>query len=643
MRDILDELKKGLALLKIEWKEDLAQYKKKFLNTSLAEKKKEGITWYPILLKKSKIGMGERLIVEIERLDVSHPSSFNSGKSISFFTTQEGYQGSENRLNGVINQVKQNTMFVTLQADELPDWMQGNRLGIDLLFDEASYREMEFALKKLISGENKRVEELRDILLGDAQARVNTKFRKENPALNFSQNQACQKILQARDVAIVHGPPGTGKTTTLLAAIQEAVQSNLSVLVCAPSNAAVDLLVEKLVDNGIETLRLGHPARIEEKILNQTLDAKTAFHASFRDLKKLRKETDQYLKLAKQYKRNFGPEERAQRKFLYDHVSKMRDESRQLEDYIRYDIFQQTQVFACTLVGASSYHLKGLSFDVVFIDEAAQGLEAATWIPILKAKKVVLAGDHFQLPPTIKSQTASKEGLAETLFEKVIQRKQSAAHMLQVQYRMPEPIMGFSNSWFYKGNLIADESTKNHFFVSGENPLEWIDTAGSGFSDQLEAESLSTFNPEEARFACRYLNELILKIGMAQFRQQNWNIGLIAPYGAQVRLLKRLIFETYEFPNLKAFADMITIDTVDGFQGQERDLMLISLVRSNEKGEIGFLSDTRRMNVAITRAKRKLVIVGDTSTLAQHAFFDKLLGYFEENNAYRSIWEFDMG
>jgi len=281
-----------------------------------------------------------------------------------------------------------------------------------------------------------------------------------------------------------------------------------------------------------------------------------------------------------------------------------------------------------------------MNFDVVFIDEAAQGLEAATWIPILKAKKVILAGDHCQLPPTIKSQIAAKEGLAETLFEKVIHRKPIAAHMLQVQYRMPEAIMGFSNEWFYEGKLIADESTKSHFFSSEESSLEWIDTAGSGYSDQLEAESLSTFNPEEARFACTYLNDLIKRIGIGQFRQNNWNVGLIAPYGAQVRLLRKLIFETYDFPNLKAFGDMITIDTVDGFQGQERDLMLISLVRSNEKGEIGFLSDTRRMNVALTRAKRKLVIIGDSGTLAQNPFFDGLLKYFEEKNAYRSVWEF---
>jgi superfamily I DNA and/or RNA helicase len=640
MRDILDELKKGLSLLKIEWQEDLAQYKKKFLNTSLAEKKKEGITWYPILLKKSKIGMGERLIVEIERLDSNYPSSFNSGKSVSFFSTQDGYHTPDSRVNGVINQVKQNTMFVTLQVDELPDWMEGNRLGIDLLFDEASYREMEFALKKVISGENKRVLELREILLGDDNPSFGEKIRKSDPKLNFSQNQACEKIANSKDVAIVHGPPGTGKTTTLLAAIQDAVEQNLSVLVCAPSNAAVDLLVEKLVDRGIETLRLGHPARVEEKILNQTLDAKTAFHDSYWDLKKLRKETDQYLKLAKQYKRNFGPEERAQRKLMYDQVSRLREDSKHLEEYIRFDIFHRTKVFASTLVGASSYHLKGMNFDVVFIDEAAQGLEAATWIPILKAKKVVLAGDHCQLPPTIKSQIAAKEGLAETLFEKVIQRKPLAAHMLQVQYRMPEAIMGFSNDWFYEGKLIADESTKSHFFSPEESSLEWIDTAGSGYSDQLEAESLSTFNPEEARFACTYLNDLIKRIGIGQFRQNNWNIGLIAPYGAQVRLLRKLIFETYDFPNLKAFADMITIDTVDGFQGQERDLMLISLVRSNEKGEIGFLSDTRRMNVALTRAKRKLVIIGDSGTLAQNPFFDGLLKYFEEKNAYKSVWEF---
>lgn len=640
MPNISEELKQGLQLLKLEWSEDLAQYKKKFLNTSIADKKKEGITWHPVQLKKSKIGMGERLLVEVERLDSGHPSLFSSGKSVTFFSTQDGYHGPENRVNGVVNQVKQEVMVVTLQADEIPDWMQSSRLGVDLLFDEASYREMESALKKVIAGDNIRVAELRDIAYGLKSPKIRTLPQLDLSGLNFSQNQACQKIAEAEDFAIVHGPPGTGKTTTLIAAIRQAVQRGLSILVTAPSNAAVDLMVDKLVDSGISTLRLGHPARVEEKILNQTLDAKIAFHDSYRDLKKLRKETEAHLKLAKQYKRNFGPEEREQRKLMFQEVSRIREAASLLEDYIRSDIFQKTQVFACTLVGSSSSNLRGMVFDVVFIDEAAQGLEAATWIPILKAKKVVFAGDHCQLPPTIRSFEASKSGLSVTLFEKIIHRQPQTAQMLQIQYRMPEEIMGFSNEWFYEGKLQAAENTKTHAFSPEEPVLEWIDTAGSGFSEQVAAESLSTFNPDEARFACTHLNETVKRIGFAKFRQEQRTIGLIAPYSAQVRMLRHLIFDTYEFPNLKAFADLMTIDTVDGFQGQERDLMLISLTRSNEKGEIGFLSDTRRMNVALTRAKRKLILIGDSSTLAHHPFFDSLLGYFEEKGAYRSVYEF---
>jgi ATP-dependent RNA/DNA helicase IGHMBP2 len=640
MPNIAEELNQGLKLLKQEWAEDLAQYKKKFLNTSLSDKKKEGITWYPIHLKKSKIGMGERLLVEVERSDSEYPSSFASGKSVTFFSNQEGYQSAENRINGVVNQVKKDSMMVTLQTDEIPEWMNEGKLGVDLLFDEASYREMELAIKKVIASEHPRLAELRDIALGDKTPKFIDKDFPSNSELNFSQNQACQKIAQAQDFAIVHGPPGTGKTTTLIAAIRQAVEQQQSVLVAAPSNAAVDLLVEKLVDHGITTLRLGHPARVEEKILNQTLDAKIALHDSYRDLKKLRKETEAYLKLAKQYKRNFGPEERAQRKLMFQEVSRIREAAGHLEDYIRTDIFQKTQVFSCTLVGASSSKLRGMVFDVVFIDEAAQGLEAATWIPILKAKKVVFAGDHCQLPPTIKSFDAAKAGLSVTLFEKIIERKPQTAQMLQVQYRMPEEIMGFSNEWFYEGKLQAAENTKKHLFSPAESVLEWIDTAGSGFGDQQDPESLSTFNPEEAKFACTYLNETIKRIGIGQFKQENWTIGLIAPYSAQVRLLRQLIFETYDYPNLKAFSDLITIDTVDGFQGQERDLMLISLTRSNERGEIGFLADTRRMNVALTRAKRKLILLGDSSTLAQHPFFDALIKYFEEKEAYRSVWEY---
>ncbi len=639
MDQVIEELKYGLKLLKKEWQEDLAQYKAKFLNTTIAERKKQGITWHPVQLKKSKIGMGERLIVEIERLDADQGSAFGSGKSVSFFSTHDSYQGQQNRVKAVVNQFRKNSMILTLQTDELPEWMEKNRLGVDLLFDEASYREMEIATKQVIKGENRRVAALRDILLGEDKASFSNQSFQNSSELNPSQNEACALIASAQDVAVVHGPPGTGKTTTLVQSIKDSVSKGESVLVCAPSNAAVDLLVEKLVDQGIETTRIGHPARVEEKILNQTLDAKEVLHESYRDLKKLRKETNQYLSLAKQYKRNFGPQERAQRKLMYAEVSRCREAAKSLEEYIQYDIFQTTKVFASTLVGASSFPLKGLSFDVVYIDEAAQGLEAAAWIPILKAKKVVFAGDHFQLPPTIKSYEAAKEGLAETLFEKAIKRNPNTAKMLELQYRMPEAIMGFSNETFYNDKLQAASVTESHV-ITGQYPIEWIDTAGASFSEQKEEESLSTFNAKEARFTCEHLNRLILEIGVGVFKENEWTIGLIAPYGAQVRLLKSLIFESYDFPNLKAFSDMITIDTVDGFQGQERDLMMISLTRSNDDGEIGFLSEERRMNVAITRAKKKLVLIGDSSTLASNKFFDRLLSYVEKVGGYKSVWEF---
>ncbi len=641
MDKVDEELKKGLELLKKEWQEDLAQYKAKFLNTSIADRKTAGITWHPIQLRKSRIGMGERLIIEIERMDSKQGSSFGSGKSVSFFTTNERFQSGENRVKGVVNQVRQDSMTVTIQEDEVPDWMEHSRLGVDLLFDEASYREMEYSLKTLIKGNRSRNKELKNILLGDDSASVFSRAKLLPSQLNESQKQACSLIQDAQDVAIVHGPPGTGKTSTLIQAILESVSAGKSVLVCAPSNAAVDLMVEGLVDIGIETTRFGHPARVEEKILNQTIDAKIALHSSFADLKKLRKDTDQYLRLAKQYKRSFGPKERAQRKLMFGEVTKLREAAKSLEEYIHYDVFQRTKVFATTLVGASSNQLRGLEFDEVFIDEAAQGLEAATWIPIQKAKKVIFAGDHCQLPPTIKSYEAAKEGLSKTLFEKVISRKPQAAKMLEVQYRMPDAIMGFSNQHFYDGKLRSAEDTASHI-LENQSPLSWIDTAGAGFNEQKEVESLSTFNPREGKFLCKYLNDVLVEIGIGRIKENRWSIGLIAPYSAQVRYLKSLIFDSFEFPNLRAFPDLITIDTVDGFQGQERDFIFISLVRSNEQGEIGFLSEERRMNVALTRAKRKLVLVGDSATLASNEFYSSLLEYVESNGEYKSIWEMEV-
>ncbi|AFL86191.1 Type III restriction enzyme, res subunit [Belliella baltica DSM 15883] len=640
MPNIQEELKTSLKLLQLEWKEDLEQYKKKFLYTSISDKKEQGVCWYPLQIKKSKIGLGDRLILELERFDSNQSHVFQSGKSVSLFSNADGFQGHEFRMNGVINFVKKDVMTLTLQSNDFPDWLYSGKIGVDLLFDEASYREMESTMKAVIKADKGRLGELKSILLGETLPSFSQKVYHDLQELNPAQNQALRLINQSDDVAIIHGPPGTGKTTTLIAAIQNILKTNRQVLVCAPSNAAVDLLVEKLVDKGVPTLRIGHPARVDDKILAQTLDAKIASHESYKDLKKLRKSVDEYRKLGRKYKRNFGHEERVQRKRLLDEAGRMKEDADILENYIMYDVFQMTQVFASTLVGSSNQALKGIDFPYVFIDEAGQGLEAATWIPIMKAEKVVMTGDHLQLPPTIKSYEAAKAGLSETLFEKVIKRQPEASKMLTVQYRMPEKIMGFSSKLFYKNNLEAAVNTHIHFLTEEESVLEFIDTAGSGFSEHQEKESLSTLNAEEAKFTLKYLENLLKRVGIGKIKTEGWNIGLISPYRAQVRKFQELIFESYEYPNLRSFSELLTIDSIDGFQGQERDIIFISLVRSNANGEIGFLSDTRRMNVALTRAKRKLVVIGDSSTLSSNDFYNAFLNYVEEKGEYKSIYEF---
>ena len=640
MLNIQEELEHSLKLLKKEWQEDLAQFKKKFLYTSIPERKSEGICWYPVHLKKSKSAFGDKLIVELERLDSKQSHAFQSGKSVSIFSGSDEYNSADNRLNGIINFVKKDVMTVTLHVEELPIWFEKSKIGIDLLFDEGSYREMESALKVTIKAEKGRLGELKNILLGQNKAGFLDKPIVPASHLNASQNDALQLISNAQDVAVIHGPPGTGKTTTLIASVLQTLQHQKQVLVCAPSNAAVDYLVEKLIEKHVNTIRIGHPARVDEDILSQTLDAKIALHDSFRDLKSLKKSAESLRKMGQKYKRSFGPEERRQRQRLFDEANRCREDAESLEKYITYDLFQQAQVIACTLVGSASFAVKGMKFPIVFIDEAGQGLEAATWIAILRAEKVVMAGDHCQLPPTIKSFEAAKEGLSVTLFEKVIQRQAESSKMLQTQYRMPELLMGFSSNYFYKNELVAAENTKTHFLTEDEPILEFIDTAGAGFNEQVEEESLSTFNLEEARFALSYLEKLFKRIGLAECKSNKWTIGVIAPYRAQVRRLNELVFETYEYPNVRSLAENLTIDSIDGFQGQERDSMLISLVRSNAAGEIGFLSDTRRMNVALTRAKRKLIVIGDSATLSTNAFYNAYLDYVEKHGAYRSVYEY---
>jgi ATP-dependent RNA/DNA helicase IGHMBP2 len=639
-KEIEEELKKVQSLLKQEKEEELSLYKAKLKDSSFNELRKQGLCWYPIKIEKTGFNSGERLIVRVSRpKEHQGAHQFQSGKPISLFSNTPGID-EEDWVNGVVNQVKEQEMLITLNSDALPDWIYNGYLGVQLLFDEISYREMELAMAYLIRTEDKRINELKSILLGNVGPKFTTDDAPLNvPSLNEKQNEALNLVKQARDVAIVHGPPGTGKTTTLVESILQVLKEEEQVLVCAPSNAAVDLLVEKLSEKQVEVLRIGNPARVTEEQLSKTLDARIAHHQYYKELRTIRKKANEFRNLARKYKRNFGPAEREQRKLLFDEAHKLKSEAEQLEFYISNDIISKAQVIASTLVGANNYVLKGKKFKTVFIDEAAQALEPATWIPIIKAERVIFAGDHCQLPPTIKSIEAARDGLDVTLFEKAIDRNHADV-MLTEQYRMNNQIMNFSNRIFYNGKLIANIKVADVKIFPDDLPVEFIDTAGTGFFEQTDEGSFSTYNQEEAGLLVRHFNDYINLLDAMEILKDVKNIGIISPYKAQVSLLQEALKEG---PELGTVSGKLNINTVDSFQGQERDIIYISLVRSNEKGEIGFLSDIRRMNVAMTRARKKLVIVGDSSTICSNPFYDKLFDYVNEIGAYRSAFEFMNG
>ncbi|HRK53575.1 MAG TPA: AAA domain-containing protein [Cyclobacteriaceae bacterium] len=634
--NIQEELSHTLDLIRLERTADLEQYRQKVLLTPLHRKTKEGICWYPVKLRKDYIGTGERLIIEVERTtELEQKHVFQSGKMVSVFSNAH-QKPERDHVGGVINYVRDNQMIITLNSDDLPDWVDNGLLGIDVMFDEMTYREMELAMKKVMKAENSRLADLRDILLGKIATSIQEHIVADHPKhLNESQQKALQHIISCNDVGIIHGPPGTGKTTTLVQAIAQTVKTEQQVLVCTPSNASIDLLVEKLSEFGLNVVRIGHPARVTEQTLSKTLDAKIAAHPNFKELRMMRKKMEQLRNQASKYKRNFGYKEKEERRFLRQEANALKADADVLEFHIINDILHKSDVITCTLVGASHPTLRGKKYKTVFVDEAAQALEPACWIPICRAERVIFAGDHFQLPPTIKSREAANNGLAETLFEKCIKRHPEAASMLQVQYRMHEDIMGFPSKYFYDDQLIADPTIKNHQ-LPNQSPMRFIDTAGCGYNETLDPETLSKYNEDEARLLIHSLEQLVDQIGQQEWIHAGYSIGIITPYSAQVAILLGLAEET---PQLNEIASLISINTVDAFQGQERDVIAISLVRSNDSGEIGFLNDIRRTNVAITRARKKVIIIGDSSTLYANPFYNELVEYVQNKNYYQSAFE----
>lgn len=631
-----EQLQKTFELIKTERQADLEQYRQKVLLLPLHRKTKEGKCWYPVRPKRDYIGTGERLIVELERTkEIDQPHVFSSGKVVSIFCNAHGTPDKQN-VGGVINYVRDNLMVITLHQDDLPEWFDDGHLGVDVMFDENSYREMEAALKVVMKAEEGRIAELRDIFLGAKNASFNDNRTFAAPArLNESQQQALKRIMEAADVAIIHGPPGTGKTTTLVQAIVQTIKTEQQALVCAASNAAVDLLTDKLSDEGLRVLRLGHPARVTEQSLSKTLDARIAAHEYYKDLRAMRKRMEQVRAMASKYKRDFGYKEREQRKLLKEEARALKADADVLEFYIVNDLLQNSDVICCTLVSASSHLIRGKRFASVFIDEAAQALEPACWIPILKADRVIFAGDHCQLPPTIKSLDAAKAGLARTLFEKCIEHHPTSAVMLKTQYRMHEDIMRFPSEYFYADKLIAHDSVRATT-LPDQLPIDFIDTAGCGYNEEQDPETLSRMNKDEGILLIRIVERLIEQTGISRWKEEAYTLGIITPYSSQVEYLRKLAEASAV---LSAIQPLISINTVDAFQGQERDVIAISFVRSNEKADVGFLSDIRRTNVAMTRARKKLIMTGDSATLGAHTFYAKLIDYVQEKGFYRSAFE----
>ncbi|MFM7023079.1 MAG: AAA domain-containing protein [Flavobacteriales bacterium] len=635
----MEHLHRLIRLLKIERDEDFAQYKERFSRDNISYRKENGVTWYPVLISNVEIGVGEYLSLEIERTtNLDDPHLFSGGKQAALFSNKHN---DAEQLVGTLKIMGPNKLRLTTTVDELPDWCEDGKLGLNMLFDEASYREMNIALDKVINAERSRLAELRDVLNGKKKPAFEKIQALHLPRLNASQNEAVNKILSAKDVAIIHGPPGTGKTTTLVQAIRETLKKEKQVLVCSSSNTAVDLLTEKLHREGISVLRLGNPARISEEVLMNTLDAKIAAHESYKELKNFRKTAEEYFRMAGKYKRVFNREEREHRQMYYQQAKQILRDANNLEDYIIASQFEKAQVIACTPVVSAGKLMRNRFFSTLFIDEAAQALEPMCWIPITRSHRVVFAGDHFQLPPTVKSKKAEAEGLKETLFERCMQIENISV-MLNTQYRMHEHIMNFSNKEFYGGKLTADDSVKNTLLSHDadehllSSAVEFIDTAGCGFDEIMNEESLSHSNPEEAQLLFKHLKMLLDQY--FQKSDKKLSIGIISPYKEQVQKLSLLVEEDEE---LKNHPVKIAVKTIDGFQGQERDIIYISLVRSNDKGEIGFLSDIRRMNVALTRAKKKLVVIGDSATLGNHKFYKDFLDYTDGIAAYKTAWEFN--
>lgn len=616
------DLQLQYALLRKEYEYEKGLYQEQVRQTGIYRRIQQGVCWFPVHVGQNRYNSLNQLTVEISRAGTEETDhAFEYGRPVCFFTVKADGSIRYFDFSAVISYVLEDRMVVVLSGmPALAGLRTATELGVQLFFDDTSYKTMFSALQEVMSAKNDRTAHLREVLLGKEPASFRELPPVRFPWLNVSQEQAVSKVLRAREVAVVHGPPGTGKTTTLVEAVFETLHRENQVLVCAQSNAAVDWIAEKLTDRGINVLRIGNPTRVNDKMLAFTYERRFEAHPDYPELWSVRKA----IREASGRLRKGG---RAERDSLHNHLSKLRSRATELEIRIDMQLFSEARVIACTLVGAANRLLERKRFSSLFIDEAAQAVEAACWIAVSRADRVILAGDHCQLPPTIKCPEAVRGGLGRTLLQKVVWQKPEAVSLLKIQYRMHEDIMRFPSRWFYHDELRAAPEVQYRGILEFDTAVSWVDTSGFDFTEKCIGEGTGRLNTGEAELLLQQLKFYIEKIGIERILDENIDFGVISPYRAQVQYLRRLLKKDTFFRPLRP---LITVHTVDGFQGQERDVVFISLVRANENGQIGFLRDLRRMNVAITRARMKLLILGDAPTLTRHPFYKALYEYISE-------------
>lgn len=615
----MQDLQQQSAMLQKEYEYEKELYRQQTREAGIPKRIQQGVCWFPVKLGADRYNSLNQLTVEVTRTETEETEhSFEYGCPVCFFRISADRQIRYFNFSAVISYVQDNKMVVVLPGPQvLPELVVTGELGVQLYFDDTSYKTMFAALREVAEAKGNRTARLREVLLGKAPALRRETGPVRFPWLNASQEKAVNQVLCAKEVAVVHGPPGTGKTTTLVEAVYETLHRENQVMVSAQSNTAVDWIAEKLVDRGIPVLRIGNPTRVNDKMLAFTYERRFEAHSDYPELWQIRKTIREMTGRL----RKSGREDRER---LHNQLTKLRVRATGLEIRIDTELFTEARVIACTLVGAASRVLERKRFSSLFIDEAAQAIEAACWIAISRADRVILAGDHCQLPPTIKCIEAARGGLGRTLLEKVVLHKPETVSLLKIQYRMHEDIMRFPSRWFYHDELEAAPEVKYQGILDFDTPVSWIDTSELDLQEKAVAEGTGRLNTGEAELLVRELKNYMERIGIRRILEEHIDFGVISPYRAQVHYLRHLLKKE---PFFRPCRRLITVHTVDGFQGQERDVIMISLVRANEKGQIGFLRDLRRMNVAITRARMKLLILGEAVTLTRHPFYRELYEY----------------